>query len=166
AHPGCSCTLVRAVSAPSRERTGFGEKSTRSTTSRWFDGTLVTGIEVSPFGSLIAPGGPAAAFTTAVGAERRFAVPSLLRAVTRTRSVLSMSPSRTVYASSVKPVSVTQFSPDVLQRSHWNVNWIGCVPVQVPCVARSVSSTCGGPLIVGGAGFRGAPGVRGEPPRG
>jgi hypothetical protein len=90
-----SFTLIRTVIGVSRERTGFGEKSTRSTTSRADDGTLVTGIDVSPFGNLIAPGGPAAAFTTAVGAERRCAWPSLFRAVTRTRSVWSMSPSRT-----------------------------------------------------------------------
>jgi hypothetical protein len=66
----------------------------------------------------------------------------------------------------VNPDSVTQFSPDVLQRSHWNVNWIGCVPVQVPVVERSVSSTWGVPLIVGGAVLRGATVVRADPPAG
>jgi hypothetical protein len=48
----------------------------------------------------------------------------------------------------VKPESVTQFSPLPLQRSPWNENVFGCVPVHVPCDARSVSSTWGVPEIV------------------
>ncbi len=55
----------------------------------------------------------------------------------------------------MKPGSVRQLPPPRSQRSHWNENVIGCVPVHVPGVARSVSFTAGVPEIVGRDVFRG-----------
>ncbi len=101
-----------------REVTLFGVKSTRSTISRSVAGTLVTGIEVSPFGSLIAPAGRLDFVTFAVGADMAEFWPSLFLAVTRTRSVLFSSVSRTMYVllSASPPGMSTQLLPAALQR--------------------------------------------------
>ena len=92
-----SFTLIRTVIGSVRERIGFGENCTWSTTSRWSGGTLVTGIDFSPFGSVITPAGPGGVCgpcTVGLGAVSRLASPRLLRAITRARIVLPTSPSR------------------------------------------------------------------------
>src|SRR5437588_2788735 len=46
--------------------------------------------------------------------------------------------------------------PVPVQRCHWYVYVIGCVPVQLPLLTVSVLSSLGVPAIVGGAVFFGA----------
>jgi hypothetical protein len=89
-----SFTLIRTVIGSVRERIGFGEKVTWSMTSRSFDGTLATGIDFSPFGSVITPDGPCGPCTAGLGAVSLLASPWLLRAITRARIVFPTSPSR------------------------------------------------------------------------
>jgi hypothetical protein len=93
--------------------------------SRCGGATLVTGIDVWPFGSLLAPGGASGSETTAVGADVAELEPWLLRAVTATRSRDPRSRAGTAYVWPVEPDRATQFWPALLHRSHWNVNTIG-----------------------------------------
>jgi hypothetical protein len=92
--PRVSSTLTRTVIGSVRDRIGLGEKVTWSTTSRWSLGTLVTGIDFSPFGSVITPAGPCGPVTAAVCAVSRLPSPRLFLAFTRARIVLPTSPSR------------------------------------------------------------------------
>ena len=98
--------------------------------------TLVTGIETSPFASLIAPGGSVpvgggggggvdpAACTCAVAFEVAVVVPSVLRAVTCTRSRPARSAVTSAYCVPVAPEIAVQpapvdWPPSAPQRSHW-----------------------------------------------
>src|SRR5581483_7168104 len=104
-----------------RERTGFGSNATFSTISRSGRSTLVTGIETRPFDSLTAPDGRDCVFFAATApVTDEFAVdaPSLLRAVTTTRSRLPTSAATTVYCCLVAPEMSTQAAPLALQRCH------------------------------------------------
>jgi hypothetical protein len=88
---------MRTVIGSVRDRTGLGENCAWSTTSRSFDGTLVTGIDFSPFGSVITPAGPGGACgpcTTPLCAVSLVASPREFRAMTRALIVLPTSPSR------------------------------------------------------------------------
>ena len=89
-----SFTLIRTVNGAVCDRIGLGEKTAWSTTRLSFAGTLVTGIDFSPFGSVIMPAGPCGPCTTALCAVRRFDSPREFRAITRARIVLPTSPSR------------------------------------------------------------------------
>jgi len=137
----------------------LGENATWSTTSRSLEGTLVAGIEVSPFGSLIAPGGrPAVEETSAVGAETLVRWPAAFLAVTRNRIVWPVSLSFSVYALSRWPASSTQLLPTGSQRTHWNENVIGWTPDHVPGSPWSVEPGLGVPVIDGAlAAFGGFP---------
>ncbi len=70
--------------------TGFGENTTCETTSRWFDGTLAAGIEISPLGRRIAPDG-SGSLTMADSVEITVTDPRELRAVVLKRSLRPMS---------------------------------------------------------------------------
>src|SRR5690242_817975 len=99
--------------------------------------TLVAGIEVWPFESLIAPCGPACP-TTAVCADDAEVVPLVFFAVTDTRIVLPLSADCTVYVWFVAPLIAAQLLPCASQPCHWYVN-VGVVSlVHVPFSAVSV----------------------------
>jgi hypothetical protein len=74
------------VTGRRRLDTGFGENETRETTRRWSLGTLVAGMEMSPFGSLIAPAGSGTP-TTPDSPEMTVTEPTAFRAVTLTRTL-------------------------------------------------------------------------------
>ena len=88
--PRVSFVRTRTVITWLRPVTGFGEKTTCETVSRWFDGTLAAGIEISPLGRRIAPDG-SGSVTTADSVEMTVVDPSELRAVTLKRSLRPMS---------------------------------------------------------------------------
>src|SRR5262245_55704523 len=92
-------------------------------------------------------------FTTPVGTDVAFRAPSALRAVTRTRSVLSASTRFRTYVLLFVPEITAQLPPFVSQRSHAYVN-VGD-PDQEPGSAVSVDPSCSVPLTVGGLWFWG-----------
>src|SRR5437763_304903 len=99
--------------------------------------TLVAGIDVWPFESLIAPCGPGCV-TAAVAAAVAGPEPLEFVAVTVTRIVLSTSACWTAYVCAVAPLIAAQLLPWPSQRCHWYEN-VGVVSLdQVPLLAVSV----------------------------
>src|SRR5262245_60629001 len=86
-------------------------------------------------------GGDGFGFTTAVAAETAVFEPSLLDALTRTRSVSPTSADVTTRVFVSAPMIAEQLPPLVSQRSHWNAKLIGCGPDHVPGSAVSVSAS-------------------------
>ena len=84
------------------------------------------------------PEGASALATTAVGADVAEAVPALLRAVTRTRSVVPSSADVRTYVFAAAPLMSAQLEPLRSQRRQWYANVIGAVPTQVPLLAVRV----------------------------
>ena len=125
ARPRWSVTRMRTVIGRVRLTTGFGAKRTWETTSRSPAAfRLSTGTELPVVGG----GGCVPPPTTPVGFDSADREPASFRAVTRTRSVLPESLSTTTYWLSVAALISLQFSPAVLQRSHWNEYVIGGSP--------------------------------------
>ena len=83
-NPRVSFTRTRTVIGWLWLVTGLGENCTTETMSRWFDGTLVAGIDVSPLGSLMAPPG-SGSVTIADSPEMTVVDPREFRAVTLKR---------------------------------------------------------------------------------
>jgi len=156
--PRVSVTRNRTLIAWRRDRTGLGENVDWSTIRRCGRLTLVTGIDVLPFGSRIWPPGPGggAAAITAVVAEVAAREPATFLAVTDTRSVRPTSAIVSANVCAVAPITAAQPDPFGSQRSHWYANVNGCVPLQVPAPAISVWPSWGAPPIVGSAEFAGA----------
>src|SRR5919201_3786329 len=100
---------------------------------------------------IVEPLGASALPTTLVGADVAEVAPAVLRAVTRTRTVLPSSAVVRTYVFPVAPLMFEQLPPVRSQRRHWYENVSGCCPVHVPLFAVSVAPTCGVPLMVGGA---------------
>ena len=67
---------------------------------------------------IVAPPGASALAMTAVGADVAEAVPALLRAVTRTRSVVPSSAAVRTYVFDVAPLMLEQLPPLPSQRRH------------------------------------------------
>jgi hypothetical protein len=141
-------TIVR------RDRSGCGENETRSISSRF--GSETSLIET------VAPLGASAFATTPDGADVADADPRELRAVTRTRSVVSRSAVVRTYVFAVAELMSAQLPPVRSQRRQRYENVSGCAPAQEPGSAVSVRPTCGVPPIDGAVAFRGAPAVAAE----
>src|SRR2546423_1508353 len=136
-------TIVR------RERSGCGENETPSISSRF-------GSETSPTDT-VAPLGADAFATTAVGTDVAEDEPCVLRAVTRTRSVVAWSAVVSTYVLPFAPPIEAQLPPLPSHRRHWNANVIGCAPAHEPGFAVSVWFTAALPEIDGGDVFAGLP---------
>ena len=136
--------------------TGFGENWTTDTISRAVDGTLVAGMETSPFGSRIAPLGKGSV-TTADSPDSTVLEPIELRAVTLKRILWFTSAAASRYVWPFAPEIVTQLPPAVL---HWSQRYeyeIGCLPVHDPGSAVTVEPTSIVPRTPGVEVFTGAP---------
>jgi hypothetical protein len=139
-----------------RDVTGFGVNSTLETTSRWSAGTLVLGIETSPLGSLIAPGGSGMP-TTPDSDEIAVAEPTAFLAVTLHRRRWSTSADVRRYVRPFAPAIAAHSPPEVLQRSQPYENAMGCLPLQLPGWTVSTESTSELPWTSGIDVFTGGP---------
>jgi hypothetical protein len=155
-YPRVSFTLTCTLKAAVRERRTFGAKITLSTMSRWSFGTLVTGIDFSPLGSVMTPAGPAA-WTKDDSPDNAVVDPPLFRAVTLTRILRPTSLAVSLYCLPVAPEMEAKLAPWLLERSHWYANVMGPAPVQVPGFAVKVEPSTIEPDIVGPFVFTGAP---------
>src|SRR5262249_40175031 len=148
-----TCTLSVTVCVPRLTTPGSTWK--RSITRRAGDETSATFAGPFPAGQPVT-GAFGAAVTSAVGTDVADDDPLEFRAVTRTRSVLSLSTVFRVYVLSVAPLIVEQLPPSLSHRSHRNSNVNGWVPSHEPGDAVSVDPSRVVPLTVGGAVFVGA----------
>src|SRR2546430_11159872 len=115
---------------------------------------LVTGIEICPFGSLIAPDG-SGAVTTGDSPDVTVFEPIAFDAVTLKRILWLRSADPSRY---VRPLATaTQFPPPVSQRSQRYENWIGCRPTQVPGLAVITDPVTSDPWIAGFEVLTGGP---------
>src|SRR5262245_51813992 len=102
--------------------------------SRWFDGTLVAGIEISPLGSLIAPLG-SGSVTIADSLDSTVVEPTELRAPRLKRILWPTSADVSRYVRAVAPPIDVHSPPCELQRSQRYENEMDPAPLHVPGLA-------------------------------